>query len=279
MISCRYLVCSLLLVVFGGTARAADLIDVGLAVPQLASEIGDRNVAFYATDVSTRERFAYRPEAADVRHAPWSTFKIPNLLIALETGAAHSLAHERVWDQQRRPAESYWPNDWKQNQTLETAFRRSAPWYFQDIAKVVGGARYRDALTTFGYGNVDVPDDSDSFWLGGPLAISPREQVAFLERLVLGRLDVQQTTIEAIRSVSLLSETDGYVLRGKTGSGPVVPGEFDGAFEGWLVGWVEKPDAGAVAFALYVSGPSFESIGNFRYQMSARFLRAIGALK
>ena len=87
------------------------------------------------------------------------------------------------------------------------------------------------------------------------------------------------STYNRPRSVSLLSETDGYVLRGKTGSGPVVPGEFDGAFEGWLVGWVEKPDAGAVAFALYVSGPSFESIGSFRYQMSARFLRAIGALK
>jgi beta-lactamase class D len=266
-----------LLIVLVGTAHAADPIDLG-ADPQLAGEIGGRNVVFYATDVSTGERFAYRPEAADVRHAPWSTFKIPNLLIALETGAARSLDHERVWDQKRRPAESHWSNDWKQNQTLETAFRRSAAWYFQDIAKDVGSARYREALTAFGYGNVDVPDASDSFWLGGPLAISPQEQVAFLERLVLGQLNVQQSTIDAIRSVSLLSDTGGYVLRGKTGSGPVVPGEFDGAFEGWLVGWVEKPDAGTVAFALYVSGPSFESIGGFRYQMSAQFLRAIGAL-
>ena len=58
----------------------------------------------------------------------------------------------------------------------------------------------------------------------------------------------------------------------------MVPGRFDGAFEGWLVGWVEKPDGNAVAFALYVRGPSFESISASRHQMAARFLRAIGAL-
>lgn len=78
--------------------------------------------------------------------------------------------------------------------------------------------------------------------------------------------------------MSVLSEAAGYVLRGKTGSGPVAAGEFEGAFEGWLVGWVDKPDAETVVFATYVSGPSFESIGGFRHQISARLLRAIGAL-
>jgi beta-lactamase class D len=270
------LVCALVAVFSFATARGAELIH--LSDSQFADAIGDRDVAFYALDVSTGTAFAYRLERADERHAPWSTFKIPNLIIALETNVASSLSHERAWDQERRPAESYWPNEWKQDQTLETSFRRSAAWYFQDVAAEVGGARYRTALTAFGYGNAAAPDENDSFWLGGPLVISPREQVAFLERLILGGLDVGQSTIEAIRSVSLLSETNGYALRGKTGSGPVVPNDFDGAFEGWLVGWVERPDATAVAFALYVKGPSFDSIGGFRYQMSARFLRAIGAL-
>lgn len=275
MLGRRNLAIALLLAVLVGTTRAADLVDLGAAAdPQLAVEIGSRTVVFYAKNVSTGERFAYQPEAVDTRHAPWSTFKIPNLLIALETGVSRSLAHERVWDQRKRPSESYWPDDWKQNQTLETAFKRSAPWYFQDVANEVGGARYIDALTDFGYGNINVPNGSDSFWLGGPLAISPREQAAFLERLVRGQLNLRRTSIDAIRSVSILGEADDYVLRGKTGSGPVVPG----AFEGWLVGWVERPDVGTVVFATYVSGRSFESIGGFRYQISARLLRAIGAL-
>lgn len=280
MVTRRHLTFTCLLgVLFASSAYGEDLVDLGGDVDtSLRDEIADRFVVFYAKDLPTGSVFAYRPEAVDVRHPPFSSFKIPNLLIALETGVAHSLDHERVWDPQRRPPEAYWPDDWRENQTLETAFRRSVPWYFQDIAKEIGGARYRDALTRFGYGNVAVPDGDDSFWLGGPLEISPREQVAFIERLLLGQLDLRPATIDAIRAVSVLSETAGYVLHGKTGSGPVVPGQFDGAFEGWLVGWVEKPDGNTVAFALYVRGPSFESINAFRYEMSAQFLRAIGAL-
>lgn len=261
---------------YGAHGQIIDL--TRLANDGIAQEIGDRDVVFFAKSISSGQQFAYRSEAADDRHAPWSTFKIPNLIIALETHVAGSLEDRRVWNPQKRPAESYWSDDWKQDQTLETAFRRSAAWYFQDLAEEVGGERYRAALTRFGYGNADAPDDNDSFWLGGPLTISPREQVVFLERLVAGQLDLQKTTTDAIRSVSLLNETDGYALHGKTGSGPVVPGDFEGRFEGWLVGWVDKPDADSVVYALYVNGPSFESIGAFRYQMAARFLRALNAL-
>jgi beta-lactamase class D len=260
----------------GAQGQEVDL--AGLANDRIAQEIGDRAVVFYAKSLSSGEEYAYRSEAVSERHAPWSTFKIPNLIIALETDVARSLQEKRVWNPQKRPAQSYWSDDWKQDQTLETAFRRSAAWYFQDLAQEVGGERYREALARFGYGNADAPDGNDSFWLGGPLAISPREQAAFLERLMTGELRLRQTTIDAIRSVSLLNETDGYALYGKTGSGPVVPGDFEGRFEGWLVGWVDKPDADSVVFALYVNGSSFESIGAFRYQMSARFLRAMSAL-
>jgi beta-lactamase class D len=278
----RRSVVHLILVIGGlghGPAHGQDLVDLGRpANADLTEEIGDRDVVFYAENVSSEERFAYRSDALDERHAPWSTFKIPNLLIVLETSAARSLQEERVWDEQRRPAESYWSDDWKQNQTLETAFKRSAAWYFQDLAQEVRGERYREVLGRFAYGNADAPDGNDSFWLGGPLAISPREQVAFLVRLVSGQLDLQQTSIDALRSVSLLNESDGYALYGKTGSGPVISGDFEGRFHGWLVGWVEKPDATSVAFALYVNGPSFQSIGAFRYRMAARFLRMIGAL-
>lgn len=261
---------------FGAQGQEVDL--ARLANDRIAQEIGDRDVVFYAKSISSGKQFTYRSEAVDERHAPWSTFKIPNLIIALETHVARSLQEKRVWNPEKRPAESYWSDDWKQDQTLETAFRRSTAWYFQDLAQEVGGERYREALTRFEYGNADAPDGNDSFWLGGPLAVSPREQVAFIEHLVAGQLNLQQTTIEAIRSVSLLNETDGYALYGKTGSGPVVPGDFEGRFEGWLVGWVDKPDADSVVFALYVNGSSFESIGAFRYQMSAQFLRAMNAL-
>jgi beta-lactamase class D len=116
--------------------------------------------------------------------------------------------------------------------------------------------------------------------------ISPKEQVFFLEKLVTERLSIDRTTLAAIRQVSFLGDMSGHRIHGKTGSGPVIPdGEefpgwdnFDGEFEGWLVGWVSRPEVPPVVYALYVRGPSYASIESFRGQMSIRFLRAIGAL-
>jgi beta-lactamase class D len=200
------------------------------------------------------------------------------LIIALETGVAPALDHHRAWMSERRPSFDFWPEDWKQDQTLASAFRRSAVWYFRDIALEVGGARYRSWLEHFSYGNQRAPDDNDIFWLGGPLAISPREQVDFLDGLLTGRFDVQQTTLEALRKVSLLRERSGHRLHGKTGAGSLQGGGFDEAFEGWLVGWIERPEQLPVVFALYVSAPDFQSIARFRLEMSTRLLQRMGAL-
>ena len=268
----------------------ADVVDIATSsadrIEHLEQHIGNRDVIFYAADLETGNRFAYRPDRADERHVPYSTFKIPNLVIALETGVATSLHHERVWNEQLRPAASDWPDSWKQNQTLESAFKRSAAWYFQEVAVEVGGRRYRERLQSFGYGNANAPDASDAFWLDGALTISPEEQVRFLGQLITGKLDVGTTTLEALRAVSLLNDSSGYRLHGKTGSGPVIEAgdelegvdEFDGDFEGWLVGWVERPNAAPVVYALYVHGESYAAIESFRREMSERFLRAIGAL-
>jgi len=74
----------------------------------LSDEIGDREVAFLARDLETGIEYVLTGSDLNTRHAPWSTFKIPNLLIALETGVAASLDHAYPWDQDRRPAAGYW---------------------------------------------------------------------------------------------------------------------------------------------------------------------------
>lgn len=145
------------------------------------------------------------------------------------------------------------------------------------MALDVGGPRYRELLAAFDYGNAAAPDENDTFWLVGPLAISPREQAEFIVRLVQGELPVSPANAAALATVSLLEERDGHRLHGKTGSGPTEDGNMDGPFAGWLVGWVERPDAAPVAYALFVSGPSFEAIAAFRGEMARSFLRRIGA--
>ncbi len=259
----------------GARATTTDLAAGDIA--GIEAEPAGRDAIFYAIDLEDGRRFAWAPERADERHTPYSTFKIPNFLIALETGVAASIDEVRQRDPERRPAQPWWSQAWREDQTLAQAFRRSTVWYFQELALEVGGPRYRAMLAAFDYGNADAPDDNDVFWLVGPLAISPREQAEFITRLVQDELPLRAATVAALAEVSLLEARDGHRLHGKTGSGPTEAGNMDGPFAGWLVGWVERPGAAPVAYALYVSGPSFESIAAFRGVMTRNFLRRIGA--
>lgn len=247
------------------------------------TEVADRHVTFFAVDGETEVQYAFNPEFIDERHPPFSSFKIPNLMIALETGIASSLDHVRKWDQKRRPAAEYWPADWRQDQTLGSAFRRSAAWYFQDLALEVGANRYREYLQRFRYGNANAPEGSDTFWLDEPdaarrLIISPREQAAFIKNAIEGQLGLRPDTLNALKKVAELQNKDGYKLFGKTGSGPVQAGNFDGAFHGWLVGFVERPQKKPVFYALYARAPNYSSILKFRRDFSETLLKEIGAL-
>ncbi|MGI9504508.1 MAG: penicillin-binding transpeptidase domain-containing protein, partial [Geminicoccaceae bacterium] len=211
--------------------------------------------------------------AVDRRRAPWSTFKIPNLIIALETGVATDLAHWRDWNQ-HRPAANYWPTAWKQGHSLASAFKRSVVWYFQEIALEVGTTRYRKDLLRFGYGNASVPMHSDDFWLGGPLIISPREQTHFLKRVLDGSLVISDRTRDMLREVSLIKSAGDYALHGKSGSGRL---EGSGV-EGWFVGWVERARTPIATFALHLRAPDFRSLRDARFYISEKLLRTAGYL-
>lgn len=243
-----------------------------------AGELGPRAVSFVAHDLETGRWTMLEGSQPDTRYTPWSTFKIPNSLIALETGVVGSVDVQRTWDPTRRPAEDYWPEDWKKAQSLRSAFAVSAVWYYRDLALEIGTARYRAWLGRWRYGNLAVAEGSDEFWLDRTLAISPREQVVFLEQLAEGDLGLSPATTEAFLEISELHTLDGVSLHGKTGSGPIAPGDFDGAFEGWFVGLVLRRDAAPVAFALHATAPSFGELRTFRRAMAERLLGEMGVL-
>ncbi|WP_198375128.1 class D beta-lactamase [Neoroseomonas rubea] len=244
----------------------------------LTEAIGPREVAFLARDLGSGAEHALEDSDLGSRHAPWSTFKIPNLLIALETGVAADLDAARRWDSARRPAAPHWPAAWRRDHTLRSAFAASAVWYFQDVAKEVGTTRYRATLSRWRYGNAEVPDGSDSFWLGRGLTIAVSEQVAFLAELLAGRLGVSQRSLAALAQASWSGQVGTALVHGKTGSGPVTPGEFRGPFEGWYCGFVVRPDASPVVFALFTRAPGFASLAAFRREFSLQLLARIGVL-
>jgi beta-lactamase class D len=73
------------------------------------------------------------------------------------------------------------------------------------------------------------------------------------------------------------SDSDS-ALHGKTGSGPLQRDDFDGPFEGWFTGWVERKDVPTASFALYVSGPDYQSIRTARLEIAEILLVGAGLL-
>ncbi|MFG5384453.1 penicillin-binding transpeptidase domain-containing protein [Yoonia sp. R2-816] len=257
-------------------SAASAQVDIVLDQDKFVDRLGDRESSFLALDLTTGQRCLLEGSDLEKRYPPWSTFKIPNTIIGLEADAATSIDHWRDWDSVSRPAEAYWPEAWRQGQTLRSAFQRSSAWYFQDLALDVGAERYREDLQDWGYGNANVPDGHDSFWLGGPLKVSVTEKVHFLKNLLTGEFTVKEGHIADLIEISRVGHFGSFTLHGKTGSGPVRPGEFSGAFEGWYAGWLMQDEKALVTFAHHVHGDNFESIRTFRLDFAETLLAACG---
>ncbi|MEP3046473.1 MAG: penicillin-binding transpeptidase domain-containing protein [Roseibium sp.] len=246
---------------------------------ELQALVGDRTVGFYALDLESGKSYRFGDEDLNTRHGAWSTFKIPNLLIALETGVAKDTKATRHWDKKKHPPLSFWPKIWKRDHTLESAFKFSVVWYFKDVAADVGSEDYETYLARFSYGNETVPAGSNDFWLGGDsLAISLREQVEFLTALRSGKFELKSESVQALETVLALGEQDGYTLHAKTGAGRINSGPTKGTLEGWFVGWVDGPGPKDTVFALYVTAPNYGAMKDFRQQFSETALVEIGAL-
>lgn len=173
---------------------------------------------------------------AQQRFIPASTYKIPNSLIASETGVAKDAEHMIPWDSAVKPSKGFWSPEWSRDHTLHSAIRLSVYWYYQALAREIGAERMQDYLDRFDYGNRDMGGGVDRFWLHGELRISPNEQVRFLERMYNGKLGVSARSTQIVKEILVLEETKDYRLSGKTGTADVTATRE----LAWLVGFVER---------------------------------------
>ncbi len=201
--------------------------------------------SFLLFDAPAGQYVAYNPRRCRQRFLPASTFKIPNTLIGLQTGALPDTAEICRWDGVTRS----FPQ-WNQDMTYARALRVSCVPCYRQLARRIGVARYWQWLPRLGYpGMVITPATLDTFWLGGRSRISQFEQVAFLRRLQAETLPVEVRHQRAVKQLLLLKKTPEYALYGKSGW------RFRSAHNpdnGWLVGWVERPDGRRAYFALNV---------------------------
>jgi beta-lactamase class D len=200
---------------------------------------------------------------------PASTFKIPNSLIALETGVVGDSDKDVFkWDGVVRGIEA-----WNRDHTMRTAIAASAVPVYQEIARRIGEERMQKYLDLLEYGNRDIGGGIDQFWLTGNLRIDPVQQVDFVDRLRRGVLPVSKRSQELVRDILPVTKVGDSIIRAKTG---LLGAETGNPSLGWLVGWAEKGSASTV-FALNLDVREPRNIED-RMKLAQQCLADIGAL-
>jgi len=249
-----------------------------LATPAAAdwAAYADRDDACLVVhELESGREFVSNPERCNEPRRPYSTFKIANALLGLETGLLADADSVMRYNAARYPAEDWWPAGWDRDQPLRRAINMSAVPLFRQLAAGIGPARMQAFLRDINYGNADIGGEADAFWLTGDLRISAVEQVEFLTRLVRGRLGVSAESVAAIRDALGREIAPGVVLYTKTGTGRI---EDEGAkgFLGWQVGWAESDGAISV-FAFWTEAESYQAMRQKRQEFVALLKKQLAA--
>ena len=248
------------------------------AQPDLASYFKPYPAGAFVLYDLKRDRYVRYDEArCRERFSPFSTFKIPNSLIGLDTGVIADAEFRIKWDAKKYPAHDRDTppfSAWWQDQTLRTAFKRSVVWYYRELALKVGEQRMKEYVQRLHYGNEDASGPLNGFWLNSTLKISADEQVEFLKRFYKEELPVSKRSLQIVKEIITLEETPGYKLSGKTGGGPL----GENRFLGWFVGYLETAD-GTYLFATEIEGPTYVSVRDERIAVTKRILADLGHLK
>jgi len=188
--------------------------------------------SFVLFDQTNDKYIFYNKSKYKQPYTPASTFKICNSLIGLEAGVINDDNFVIPWDSVTRLVPA-----WNQDQDLKTAFKNSTVWYYQELARRVGGDKMKYSLDKANYGNADTSGGIDRFWLSGGLRITPEQQIDFLRRLHDNTLPFSQRTIDIVKNIMIAKDTLCYVVRAKTGWG-----EQDDTNIGWYVGYIVTKD-------------------------------------
>lgn len=206
---------------------------------------------------------------------PASTFKIPNSVIALETGVVADPDKDVFkWDGVTRSIP-----EWNKDHTLRTAIAASVVPAYQQIARRIGHERMQKYVDMFEYGNRNIGGGIDRFWLTGDLRISPLEQIAFLDKLRRRALPVSRRAQDMTMDILPVTKVGDSIIRAKTGlTGVTDKNMTDGTKTsvGWLVGWAEKGSTQTVfALNLDVREPKHSAA---RMRIAQQCLSDIGAI-
>lgn len=188
---------------------------------------------FLLKSLNGDQTYVYNSNRCERGFLPASTFKIPNSIIALETGVAIDEHLLIKWDSVERQITS-----WNQDHTMATAFQASCVPYYQEIARRIGLRRMQEWVRKLNYGKMDIrPETLTTFWLKGASLITPYQELDFLERLLTHSLPIKLSTVIKLKEIMELAKDEMIKMGGKTGWAIV-----DDKNIGWFVGFIERKD-------------------------------------
>lgn len=97
-----------------------------------------------------------------------------------------------------------------------------------------------------------------------------RYNVEFLKAFYQGRLPVSKRSLDIVKEIITLEQTDSYKLIGKTGGGPIGERSL-----GWFVGYLEKK-GNVYIFALNIEGKDALAVRDERINLTKRILGGVG---
>jgi beta-lactamase class D/beta-lactamase class D OXA-10 len=244
----------------------------GTTNPDLSRHFEGLDGTFVVLQGSTNEYIRYNPARAAERFAPCSTFKIPHTAILLESGAVPDPTLTLKYD----PALKQ-PSNWARDFDLSSAFKASALWYYQIMARRLGIPVERQFIERFEYGDAETGGGIDEvgkpFWVDGSLRISANEQVQFLQRFYEGKLGLSERTTRLTKQIMVTDESQSWRLSAKTGACQPRGQETSN----WYVGYVERGDD-VYYFALQMGANDYGRAYSERIPISRAILTELGIL-
>jgi beta-lactamase class D len=207
---------------------------------------------------------------------PASTFKIINLLIALETKTIKDENEIIKWVGKTDTVKYGYRPEIYHDMSVKEAFEVSAGWVFIELAKKIGRENYKKHLSACNYGNLNLTEKNDDFWNIGNFAISPVNQVEFIKNLHEEKLPFSKRNIEIVKRVMITEETDNYTIRAKTGWT-----RENNTNTGWWVGYLETSN-NTYFFAtrlLQDRNKNRDDFGSCRKEITKKIFYDLGFLK
>ena len=208
--------------------------------------------------VSDNNGIIHEQGECDKRYPPCSTFKIAISLMGFDSGILVDETHPS-WD--FKPGYVDWLERWKQTHNPKLCLANSCVWYSQIITNKLAMKQFAEYTKRLNYGNHDLSGDKGmnngltNSWLSSSLAISPKEQIDFINRLVENKLPVSIDAQEKTKNIMYLETLpNGWKLHGKTGNGSQLDDEGRKMADrqvGWFVGFVKK-DKKVITFSYLI---------------------------